>query len=82
LAVRDQMPDALLVFLAAPSPEIQRERLVGRGSDDADQVERRLGTAAEERALAGRFDAVVVNDDLDRAVEEVAAILSGRRHAG
>lgn len=82
LAVRGQMPEALLVFLAAPSPEVQRARLVGRGSDDAEQVARRLATAAEEEALSDRFDAVVVNDDLERAVDEVAAILNGRRHAG
>lgn len=82
LAVREQMPDALLVFIKAPSPEVQRERLLGRGTDDPEQVARRLATAAEEEAQAVRFDAVVVNDDLERAVDEVAAILERRRHAG
>jgi guanylate kinase len=80
LAVREQMPEALLVFLAAPSPEVQRERLVQRASDDDEQVARRLATAAAEEALADRFDARVVNDDLETAVDEVAAILAGRRH--
>jgi guanylate kinase len=82
LALQEQMPEAVLVFLAAPSPEVQRERLVGRDSDDAEQVARRLAQAPAEQALAERFDAVVVNDDLEEAVDRVAAILAGRRHAG
>ncbi len=82
LAVRDQVPDALLVFLAAPSAAVQRERLVGRGSDDAEQVARRLATASEELDQADRFDEIVVNDDLEQAVADVAAILKGRRQAG
>lgn len=82
LAVREQMPDALLVFIRAPSPEVQRQRLLGRGTDDPEQIARRLATAAQEEAQAARFDAVVVNDDLERAVDEVAAILESRRHAG
>ena len=81
MAVREQIPDALLVFLRAPSREVQRERIAARGADDADQVERRMAEADAEEALADRFDAVVVNDDVDRAVAEVAAILDARRKA-
>jgi guanylate kinase len=81
MAVREQRPDALLVFLRAPSREAQRERIAGRGTDDPDQVARRMAEADAEEALAGRFDAVVVNDDVDRAVGEVAAILDARRRA-
>jgi guanylate kinase len=82
MAIRDQVPDALLVFLRAPSREVQLERLRARGADDDDQVQRRLAQAEAEEALADRFDAVVVNDDADAAVTEVAAILAGRRAAG
>lgn len=79
LAVKARFPNALLVFLRAPDRTVQAARLRDRGSDDPEQIQRRLETAAAEEALAGRFDAVVVNDDLERAVGEVAAILETRR---
>jgi guanylate kinase len=79
MAIREQIPDALLVFLAAPSREVQRERLVTRDADDAEQLARRIAQAEAEEAMADRFDAVVVNDDVDAAVDRVAAILAGRR---
>jgi guanylate kinase len=86
LAVREREPDALLVFVRAPSREVQRQRFLDRHRDDpafdpAD-LERRLAQADEEEALAARFDEVVVNDDLERAVAQVAAILDARRRPG
>lgn len=82
LAVREACPDALLVFLRPPSREAQRERLLGRADGDPRQLagaRRRLEAADEEEALAGRFDAVVVNDSVERAAAELAAILGRRR---
>lgn len=79
LAVREQFPDALLVFVKPPSREEQRRRLLERGQDDPEAQARRLAQAEAEERLADRFDAVVVNDDVDRATEEVAAILAARR---
>jgi guanylate kinase len=79
LAVRDQLPGALLIFLRAPSSAEQEARLRSRDTDDPQQVARRLETARWEEAQAARFDAVVVNDTVDRAVGEVAAILEARR---
>jgi guanylate kinase len=80
LEVRKQIPDALLVFVRAPSVEEQRRRLESRGADDPEAIERRLGqSAAEERIARERFDAIVVNDDLDRAASELAAIVKRRR---
>jgi guanylate kinase len=81
MAVREQYPDAVLVFVKAPSREEQRRRLLERGQDDPATVERRLREAEAEEALADRFDAVVVNDDVDRATDEVAAILHARQEA-
>jgi guanylate kinase len=81
LAVRDAYPDAVLVFVKAPSREEQRRRLLERGQDDAAAVERRLAQAEGEEAVADRFDAMVVNDDADRAAQEVAAILAAHREA-
>jgi guanylate kinase len=81
LAVRRVFPDAVLVFLRAPSREEQRRRIAARGDADPADVERRLEAAAQEEALAAHFDAVVVNDDVDTAVAEVAGILNARRAA-
>jgi len=80
MAVRAAFPEAVLVFLRPPSREVQRSRLTGRGGDDAATVEQRLAGAEAEEALAAHFDHVVVNDDLETAVEEVAAILESYRH--
>jgi guanylate kinase len=81
MAIRDRVPEALLVFLRAPSREVQRERLAERGTDDEEQLARRIAEAEAEEALADRFDAIVVNDDADAAAAEVTAILNARRKA-
>jgi guanylate kinase len=81
MAARAAFPDAVLVFVKAPSREAQRARLLERGHDDPAAVDLRLAEADAEEALAGRFDAMVVNDDVDRAVAQVAAILASRRQA-
>ncbi len=80
LAVRSEFPEALLIFVSAPSRSSLRARLVSRGQDDPDQITRRLAEADGEEAHVGEFDAVVVNDDLVRAVAEVADILVVRRN--
>jgi guanylate kinase len=77
--VRRLYPEALLIFLVAPSAEQQRARLTHRGDDPA-TVEERLAKAATEEAMAADLDAlVVVNDDLDRAVAEVQQIIDKHR---
>jgi guanylate kinase len=74
--VRERVPEATSVFIAPPSDEALRTRLVGRGSDDAAQIERRLEVAREELAARDEFDHVVVNNDLDAAVEEVSRLVA------
>lgn len=81
MAIREQIPDATLVFLRAPSREVQQERLLERGADDDEQMARRIARAEAEEALSDRFDHVVVNDAADTAVSEVAAILNALRAA-
>jgi guanylate kinase len=81
MAVKEAFPDAVLVFVRPPSREVQRQRLLGRGQDHSEAVELRLAAAEAEEAQAGRFDHVVVNDDANRAAEEVAAILAKHRRA-
>jgi guanylate kinase len=77
--VRELMPDALLIFLLPPSFEELERRLRGRGSEPEDQLQARLETARWELQQEPWFDERVVNDDLDRAVSEVTAIIQGSR---
>jgi guanylate kinase len=74
--VRARVRDAVSVFIAPPSDEALRTRLVGRGSDSPEQIERRLETAYSELAARDEFDYVVVNDDLDAAVEELSKLVA------
>jgi guanylate kinase len=73
--VRETMPSAVQVFIAPPSLEALRARLVGRGTDDPEQIEARLRSAEREVAAQHEFAHVVVNDRLEDAVDELAAIV-------
>ncbi len=77
--VKERHSGAVVVFIEAPSREAQEARLRGRG-DREDLIARRLAAAPEEERVGRELaDHIVVNDDLDRAIEEVAAILESRR---
>ena len=78
--VRERVPDAVLIFLEPPSREELARRLRARGTEHGEELERRLVTADEEMAEADRFDFRVVNDEVERAVAEVAAILERYGH--
>jgi guanylate kinase len=77
--VRAKVPDAVLIFLTPPSMAELESRLRGRGTEDDERIARRLETAAWEITQQDRFDHVVVNDDVERAAEEVAAIIDASR---
>ncbi len=76
-AVRAAMSEAVLAFLAPPSWEVLVERLTGRGTESDDVVARRLETARTELAAQDEFDIVIVNDDVDRACDELVSLLVG-----
>lgn len=77
--VLERIPDALVILLEPPSPEVQAERMLGRG-DRPDRVAERVAVAAAEVAEGRRLGGIrVVNDDLDRAIAEVRAIIAARR---
>lgn len=73
--VREQMPNALTIFLAPPSWHELVNRLVGRGTESASEQERRLATARIELASQDEFDHVVVNTDVAEAAREVVALM-------
>jgi guanylate kinase len=76
--VRKRDAEAVLIFLAPPSVEEQERRLRARGTEDPD-LARRLADAAREMERQTWFDHVVVNDDLEGATAQVAAIIAGHR---
>ena len=77
--IRQHFPEALVVFVDAPSREAQRARLQGRG-DPANKIEARLAKAADELAMAHELGAeILINDDLDRALTELEALIRERR---
>ncbi|WP_149204908.1 guanylate kinase [Actinotalea subterranea] len=77
--VRLAMPEARFVFLAPPSWDELVRRLVGRGTEDAEERERRLATARVELAAEREFDHVIVNDDVHRATDELIEVMGLQR---
>ena len=73
--VKAAMPQARLVFLAPPSVEELKRRLIGRGTDDEETIRRRLAHADEELAAEPEFDVTVVNDYVERAADELVRLL-------
>lgn len=67
---------ALSVFIQAPSVEELRKRLVARGTDSAEAIEKRIAKAAEEMTYADKFDHILVNDNLQKAYEEAELIVN------
>lgn len=77
--VKERCPEAVLVFLAPPSIKELKSRLVGRGTETADVIEKRLARALEELDLIDNYDYVVVNDDIDEAVSDIRSIVRAER---
>jgi guanylate kinase len=73
--VRETMPEAVRIFIEPPDPEELRVRLQGRATDDAETIERRLEVARQELRARDEFSHRVVNDDVDRASNELAGIV-------
>ena len=76
-SVKKAMPEAITVFLAPPSREALKQRLIGRGTETPEIMARRLATAEAELAAQGEFDVVVVNSQLDSACSELVTLLVG-----
>lgn len=74
-SLRALAPEACFVFVTAPSVDELRKRLATRGLDGPETIERRLSVVGQELAQAGSFHVVVVNDDLERAARQVAAVV-------
>ena len=77
--VRNQVPDAVSVFILPPSREALESRMRNRGQDSEETIQRRLAAAREEMSHYDEFDFVIVNEDFETAVTEMQAIFIGSR---
>lgn len=78
--VRKSMPQARFVFLAPPSWEELVRRLVARGTENEEERQSRLATAKIELAAEGEFDHIIINHDVQRATDELVALIGGKLH--
>ena len=79
LQIRDIFPEAILIFITPPSAEELERRLIGRGTEDAETVRKRLGRAAQEAEGMEQYDYLLVNDDIDRCAEELHGVIQAAR---
>jgi guanylate kinase len=79
LQVAQKMPEAILVFIVPPSLSELRRRLLVRGTDSLEKIHKRLLRAEDEIRMAEKFHYVIVNDQLDPAVSDFAAIIKAER---
>lgn len=81
LKIKKRFPDSLLLFVTPPSARELERRLVGRGTEDEETIRRRLARASEESEGIEAYDFIVVNDNLERCVEEIHQIVESAREA-
>ncbi len=77
--VKEQYPDAILIFVAAPSANTLRERLANRGTETKEVIDKRMKRAIEESEDMDEYDYLVINDDLDECVHRVHSIIVGKK---
>lgn len=80
LKVKEQCKDALLLFVTPPSAQVLKERLIGRGTENMDTINKRLSRACEEAPYMSDYDYIIVNDELSVCVEETNAIIENERN--
>lgn len=81
MKIKEKFPEAVLLFVMPPSAKVLYERLVGRGTETKEVIDRRMARAVEESKGIEQYDYIVVNDDLDTCVEEVKAIVAASANA-
>ena len=77
--IKKIFPEAVTVFLIPPDKEELRKRLIGRGTEDMDTVEKRLKRASEEIELLPHYDFVVVNDTVENAVKRINTVVKAAK---
>ena len=75
LKIKELIPDCLLLFITPPTANELRKRLVGRGTETQEVIEKRLERAVEESEGIEAYDFIIVNDNLDECVKDVHAVI-------
>jgi guanylate kinase len=73
--IKRQYPDAVLIFLTTKNAEVLRERLIGRGTEQQDVIEKRMKRAVDESEDMEQYEYIVINDDLDQCVKDVNSVI-------
>lgn len=81
LKVKEKFPETALIFITPPSADELKKRLVGRGTETAEQIEKRMSRAVDECPYMNQYDYIVVNDDLDECVDEIHRLLQSIHNA-
>lgn len=76
--IKEQYEDALLIFITAPSAMAIKQRLIGRGTESEEVIEKRINRAKEESCDMDKYDYIVVNDDLEECVDQIHAIVRAK----
>ena len=80
MQVRAQMPEAVLIFIMPPSPEELRNRIESRGTETQERIASRLERSSGEISHMGEYDYCVINDDLEKAIQDVKIIMQAEKH--
>jgi guanylate kinase len=78
-SVRQLLMDTVSIFILPPSPEVLRRRLLARGTDSPEELEVRLRNAPDELKQYSAFDYVIINDEIEKAVHQLASIIYAER---
>jgi guanylate kinase len=78
LKIKQKFPETILIFVTPPDSETLKKRLLKRGTEDDDQIRKRLHRAAEESRWMDAYDYLIVNDDLDTAVTELHSLIDSQ----
>lgn len=79
LQIKERCPEAVMIFVMPPSMTELQNRLVGRGTEDMETVEKRLNQAREEMKAASQYDYIIVNDTIQQAAADLHAVLRSQR---
>ena len=80
LKIKEKYPEAVLIFIVPPNAKELENRLIGRATEEADTIKKRLKRAAEETEYIDNYEYIVVNDNLDDAVRDIHHIIQAASH--
>ncbi len=77
--IKERYPESILIFLLPPSMDELKRRITGRGTESAEIINRRINEASEEIGHIGNFDYVIINDEIEKAVDKINIVISAEK---